>query len=673
VTDDGARVYGRRRGAPAGDTRHGEIDPWPLVAYVAAPPKGFVLEPADRRRAWIGASPHRFVRRCLPLMVANEAGWTIRTPFGLGARWNGADAPGNVEIRVLGPSHPGTARVSNQLGVGLVTFNIPYVFRTPPGVALLVRGPPNFWIAGAHPLEGLVETDWATTTFTMSWRIESPHRWIEFAPGDPVCFLQPISIATVEAAQPVVRPLSDDPEAEALYRTWAASRDAFKADLERSPRVWQKDYYLGREPAGRPVASHRTRLTLAPFTGSPEDAHTPAPRAPGAAATSGGTTPQRVRPTSAYLVLDDFYAGVRELRASAEHDFDAAAQRGAEGGVWDLFQREGSYAYLRTPAERVIPARLVRRYRYALSSWAWENLGVGHVTDPLLSLYVSGCVATLSNDPQEAAYGFVHSLSPGLGFTGGDTLLRHGDSDDVERVAPTFNRLLVFDARLLHGVELVQGSWSPHRGRLVLQGHVRAGGLHHTGGLTHDDAAGALRGTARRLAELVPELGSDGSAGLGVRLDVDRDGEVTDVVTLSAFGAPGGGPGIAADVVDRIIDTLAETRFAGGPGTATFSVPLDDLRCAVPMFKSVVLDTPDAADGVVVTGEGGAAHLNSTARFILECCTGDAGPGEIAGLVQGAFELSSPPLGDVDGCLLDLLGAGLITDASPSERRHGAA
>jgi hypothetical protein len=605
-------------------------------------------------------------------MVANEAGWTIRTPFGLGARWNGADAPGNVEIRVLDPSHPGTARVSNQLGVGLVTFNMPYVFRTPPGVALLVRGPPNFWIAGVHPLEGLVETDWATTTFTMSWRIESPHRWIEFAPGDPVCFLQPISIATVEAAQPVLRPLSDDPEAEALYRTWAASRAAFKADLERSPREWQKDYYLGREPAGRPVASHRTRLEVAPFTGIPEDAHPRAPRAP-KAAIGDSPTPQRVGSKPLCLVLDDFYPSARELRASVEHDFTSAAQRGAERGVWDLFQREGSYAYLRTPAERVIPARLVRRYRYALRSWAWENLGVGHLTGPLLSLYVSGCVATLGNDPQDAAYAFVHSLSPGLGFTGGDTLLRDGDSEEVKRVAPTFNRLLVFDARLPHGVELVQGSWSPHRGRLVLQGHIRAGGLYHTGGLTHDDVAGALRGTARRLAELVPELGSAGLTGLGVRLDVDSDGEVTDVVTLSAFGAAVGGPGIPADVIDRIIDTLAGTRFAGGPGTATFSVPLDDLRSAVPMFKSVVFDPPDAADGVVVTGEGGAAHLNSTARFILECCTGDAGPGEIAGLVQGAFELSSPPLGDVEGCLLDLLGAGLITDASPSERRHGAA
>lgn len=490
MTEDGQRGLGdqdasdRRRGperATSGDELGG-AERWQLIAYAAAPASGFVPEPADRRREWIQATPHRFARRCLPLMVANEAGWTIRVPFGLGARWNGADAPDNVDIRVLDPSHPGTRWVSNQLGVGLVTFNIPYVFRTPPGVALLVRGPPNFWIEGAHPLEGLVETDWATTTFTMSWRIESPNRWVEFKAGDPVCFLQPISIATLEAAQPVITQIGDNPSVEALYRVWAASRAEFKANLERSPRAWQKDYYLGREPAGEPAGVHRTRLRMAAFAGAPDADPEPVPTPPQAAVIDGQPAAERVEPRARWIALDDFYAGSGALRAAAEAAFIAAEGHGAGRGVWDLCQVEGRHAYLRAPAERLIPPRLIRRYRYSLSTWGWEKLGMGHVSGPLLSLFLSGCSETLHSDRRDAAYAFVHSLSPGLGFTGGDMLLRDPDSDDIDRVAPTFNRLLVFDTRLAHGVELVEGSWSPNRSRLVMEGHFQPGGLRLTGG-----------------------------------------------------------------------------------------------------------------------------------------------------------------------------------------------
>lgn len=145
-----------------------------------------------------------------------------------------------------------------------------------------------------------------------------------------------------------------------------------------------------------------------------------------------------------------------------------------------------------------------------------------------------------------------------------------------------------------------------------------------------------------------------------MRLEVGADGAVSEVSLLRALGAPDA----PADVIDRLISVLRETRFAAGPGTATFAVPIDDLRCAEPMFTKLDLDVGDLASSVVVTGPGGAAHqLNSTAALILECCTGETGPREIAKRVQATFELSSPPRDDVEGCLLELLGAGLIIDA----------
>jgi hypothetical protein len=253
-----------------GGTRPGDGGSWPLLAYATTEPNGFVPEPAAAKRAWIEATPNRFGRRCLPMTVANSAGWAIRVPFGVRARWNGQDSVGNVEIDVLDPTHPAASWVADHFGAGIVTFTIPYVFRTPPGVELLVRGAPNFWVEGAHALEGLVETDWATASFTMNWRIVRPNRWVRWRAGDPICFVQPVSVTLLEAAEPVLVPMGAEPGVEEAFRVWASSRDAFNADPQRGPRDWQRHYYLGKKVTGERAPAHRTRLAVARFAGAPE-------------------------------------------------------------------------------------------------------------------------------------------------------------------------------------------------------------------------------------------------------------------------------------------------------------------------------------------------------------------------------------------------------------------
>ena len=64
--------------------------------------------------------------------------------------------------------------VSSNFGYGIVTWYLPYLFRTSPGYNLWVRGPVNSPKDGIVPLEGLVETDWAEATFTVNWKITRP-------------------------------------------------------------------------------------------------------------------------------------------------------------------------------------------------------------------------------------------------------------------------------------------------------------------------------------------------------------------------------------------------------------------------------------------------------------------------------------------------------------------
>ena len=99
----------------------------------------------------------RWPNRCLPLLVANESGWVLLNPVAFQATWDGAPSPEAVSID-FGDTDPRPFPVSSHFGHGVVTFGIPYIFRTSAGWNLLARGPANWPKEGIAPLEGLVET-----------------------------------------------------------------------------------------------------------------------------------------------------------------------------------------------------------------------------------------------------------------------------------------------------------------------------------------------------------------------------------------------------------------------------------------------------------------------------------------------------------------------------------
>ena len=234
-----------------------------LIAYRVGHCEGWEIAPAPRQRAWMNATPGGFANRCLPLTMANHAGWVIRSPATFRAVWNGDAAPG-ASIRFefadeTSAAH--SASIRSHFGSGIITFSIPYLFRTEAGVALLARGAPNEPKAHCTALEGLVETDWSPSTFTMNWMITTPDAVVEFRAGDPVCFLQPIRMELIESMEPVVRSIDADAALKAEYEAWTRSRGAFIADPERGSK-WQKDYHRGRIGETRAPREHRTALRV---------------------------------------------------------------------------------------------------------------------------------------------------------------------------------------------------------------------------------------------------------------------------------------------------------------------------------------------------------------------------------------------------------------------------
>jgi len=204
-----------------------------------------------------------------------------------------------------------------------------------------------------------------------------------------------------------------------------------------------------------------------------------------------------------FLVADDFLP--RDLAIAMRGDIDAhfaepGAHRPDTHQVWNYWFVPELYTYLRTAPEKVIRRDRVDNFVGSLQTWARLTLGMGNVTWPYLSLYVNGCRQGLHNDATNGRFAFVYSLTRDRRSTiGGETLIfREGDPlrgklseaaagrGFYDAIEPKFNRLIVFDDRLPHAVERVEGSMDPAEGRFVLHGHLTETGT----------ISGALPGSA---------------------------------------------------------------------------------------------------------------------------------------------------------------------------------
>ena len=239
-----------------------------LIAYRSAETPALPLVPAAATRDWMAKTRNHFANRCLPLVVANQAGWFVLNTHDVTVTWDGRVHPDSLKLEYSNGAESSPAR--SHFGHGILTFILGYLFRTSPGYNLLARGPANWPKVGAYALEGLVETDWAVATFTMNWKLTMPGRPVKFEAGEPICMLVPQKRGELETIQPVVRDLKDESELKRQYKAWAESRQNFLADLmfpesEAREASWQKHYYRGTTIDETPAPEHQTKLTLKPF------------------------------------------------------------------------------------------------------------------------------------------------------------------------------------------------------------------------------------------------------------------------------------------------------------------------------------------------------------------------------------------------------------------------
>src|SRR5262245_24135959 len=208
---------------------------------------------------------------------------------------------------------------------------------------------------------------------------------------------------------------------------------------------------------------------------------------------------------------------------------------------------------------------------------------------PNLSLYVPGCRQGWHNDSLNGRFGFVYSLTRDVRRTvGGETLIRR-ETDSFrgnltqpqagrgfyETVEPRFNRLVLFDDRLPHAVERLDGAMDPVEGRFVLHGHVSEGGPVVDGALPAAAVAGPIEEALRGFREE-----SAASAGLYhgplvLRLHVDPAGSVADcTVLLDRIMHPDPGHADWERVCGRLADRFRRMEFPPAAGETIVTLPI---------------------------------------------------------------------------------------------------
>lgn len=207
---------------------------------------GMKIVPAHQQREWMNEHPMEeqhdpnkiekgLGNRCLPMLMVNQMGWdAVNTqPF------MATSMPDGRVIQHWEQPQPrvGGPRANFKEG-NLLTWLVPWTFKTPPGWDLLILPPPNVYMpAGATCLSALVETDHVPASFTFNWRIE-PGRSVWVKGGDVICRLLPYQTGVLEefglTMHDVVQP---------GYPEWREQRTAALRKLLTPGNRWEKPYF----------------------------------------------------------------------------------------------------------------------------------------------------------------------------------------------------------------------------------------------------------------------------------------------------------------------------------------------------------------------------------------------------------------------------------------------
>lgn len=202
------------------------------------------IRPCTPQRDWMEAIPQKYIYRCVPMVAANTMGWEILNPVDARVRWSGGMLNPDVSVS-LGEENPFGA--ASHFGGGVVTWYLPFLFRSSPDLGLMVTGPANHDHDNAAPLDAFVRTDWLPFPFTMNWRLTRKDEEVIFKAGEPICRIYPFPIALLDHTTLELTRLDDDPGLVQQVNEFGAARQQNVARQQADATRWME---TGEAPTG---------------------------------------------------------------------------------------------------------------------------------------------------------------------------------------------------------------------------------------------------------------------------------------------------------------------------------------------------------------------------------------------------------------------------------------
>lgn len=137
-----------------------------------------------KKRKWL--LDHAYF--CLPLTIGNQYGFIVESLYDFWLLWNGGELPQDVTVRTQESDVVLLEKqfVVSHFGMGIVTIQNRWAYRTPKGINLITIAPPNYWIDGVVHMFGVVEADNLRRDFTFNLKITRVNKEIFVPKGSPI-------------------------------------------------------------------------------------------------------------------------------------------------------------------------------------------------------------------------------------------------------------------------------------------------------------------------------------------------------------------------------------------------------------------------------------------------------------------------------------------------------
>tara|TARA_Y100001970_G_scaffold121071_1_gene150157 strand:+ start:43433 stop:44218 length:786 start_codon:yes stop_codon:yes gene_type:complete len=218
---------------------------------------------SNKRRDWF--SSHAYL--CLPLVIGNQYGFIVKTLFDFYAEWNGGDNPGDTKIEVIDNQTEkqrelkGHQMINSHFGLGIITVQNRFHFRTAKGINLMTINPPNFFIDGIQHLTGVIETDNLRRDFTFNLKLTCPGKVVHVKAGTPVGCILPVERYFVDKFKIIdakkIFELELIEEERNIGKEFGKEREIEDKDKKRGAG---RRYFEGEDVRGIKFDDHQKRL-----------------------------------------------------------------------------------------------------------------------------------------------------------------------------------------------------------------------------------------------------------------------------------------------------------------------------------------------------------------------------------------------------------------------------